>query len=64
MSTRLIRGRNSWFGAGTRAIVYRAVLIKVRPRAEWRVTLNTHEAMITAVQAKLILSRRAIKSAM
>jgi site-specific DNA recombinase len=30
--------------------------IKVRPRSEWEVTLNTHEAMITDVQAEMILA--------
>jgi site-specific DNA recombinase len=36
--------------------------IKVRPRDEWVVNLNTHEAMISDVQAELILSQRALKS--
>jgi hypothetical protein len=27
MSTRMIGGQNSWFGAGTRAVAYRAILI-------------------------------------
>jgi site-specific DNA recombinase len=37
--------------------------IKVRPRAEWEVHLNTHEAMISDVQAEMILAQRALKSA-
>jgi site-specific DNA recombinase len=37
--------------------------IKVRPRAEWEIHLNTHEAMISDIQAEQILAQRALKSA-
>ncbi len=36
---------------------------KVRPRPEWEIHLNTHEAMISDVQAEAILAQRALKSA-
>jgi len=36
--------------------------IKVRPRAEWEIHLNTHEAMISDVQAETIMAQRALKS--
>jgi hypothetical protein len=37
--------------------------IKVRPRDQWVVHQNTHEAMISDVQAEMILAQRSLKSA-
>jgi site-specific DNA recombinase len=37
--------------------------IKVRPRDEWVVQPNTHEAMISDGQAEIIMAQRALKSA-
>jgi site-specific DNA recombinase len=37
--------------------------IKVRPRNQWVVQQNTHEAMISEVQAEMILAQRSLNSA-
>jgi site-specific DNA recombinase len=35
---------------------------KVRPSEDWEIDLNTHEAMISDVQAETIMAKRALKS--